>query len=49
MEVLTREEVADISIIKAEIIEDGRAVGILLRESDGTVSAVRISVDQLAD
>ena len=33
----------------AEVIEDGKAVGLLLREADGTVSAIRISVEQLAD
>lgn len=33
----------------AEVIEDGKAVGVLLRESDGTVSAIRITVEQLAD
>ena len=32
-----------------DIIEDAKAVAILLREFDGTVSAIRISVDQLAD
>lgn len=33
----------------AEIIEDGQAVGLLVKETDGTVSAIRISVEQLAD
>lgn len=33
----------------AEIIEDGKAVGIFLREFDGTISAIRIPVEQLAD
>ncbi len=33
----------------AEVIEDGKAVGVLLREFDGTISAVRIPVEQLAD
>jgi hypothetical protein len=33
----------------AEIIEDGQAIGILLREWDGSVSAIRIPVEQLAD
>ena len=32
-----------------DIIEDGKAVAVLLREFDGTISAIRISVDQLAD
>lgn len=34
---------------RVEIIERGRAIGVLLREADGTVSAIRISVEQLAD
>jgi len=34
---------------KVEIIENGEAIAILLREKDGTISAIRISVDQLAD
>lgn len=33
----------------AEVIEDGAAVGIFLREADGTISAIRVSVEQLAD
>lgn len=37
------------TIIKAEIIENGDALAVLVRETDGTVSAVRISVGQLAD
>ncbi len=36
-------------IERVEIIEDGKAIGVLLREFDGTVSAIRITVDQLAD
>lgn len=32
-----------------EIIEDGKAIGILLREFDGTISAIRIAVEQIAD
>jgi hypothetical protein len=32
-----------------DIIEDAKAVAILLREFDGTISAIRISADQLAD
>lgn len=32
-----------------DIIEDGKAVAVLLREFDGTISAIRISVEQLAD
>lgn len=34
---------------KAEPIENGQAIGILLREYDGTISAVRIGIEQLAD
>lgn len=34
---------------QAEIMNDGQEIGILLREFDGTVSAVRIDVSQLAD
>jgi len=36
-------------IEQVEIIDDGLAIGVLLREFDGTISAIRISVDQLAD
>lgn len=36
-------------IEQAEVIEDGQVVAILLRESDGTISAIRIAVEQLAD
>ena len=36
-------------IEEARVIEDGRAIGILLREFDGTISAIRIGVEQLAD
>lgn len=32
-----------------EVIEDGKAIGILLREFDGTISAIRIAVEQIAD
>jgi hypothetical protein len=32
-----------------EVIEDGKAIGVLLREWDGTISAIRIAVEQLAD
>lgn len=31
------------------IIEDGKALAILIREFDGTISAVRIAIEQLAD
>lgn len=34
---------------KAEIIESGKAIGVLLREFDGSISAIRIAVEQLAD
>lgn len=33
----------------ADVIEDGKAIGILLREFDGSISAIRISIEQLAD
>lgn len=36
-------------IVRAEVIEDGRALAVVLQETDGTGSAIRISVDQLAD
>lgn len=32
-----------------EIIEDGKVLAILLREFDGTISAVRIPIEQVAD
>jgi hypothetical protein len=34
---------------KVNIIEQGRAIGVLLREFDGSVSAIRIPIEQLAD
>lgn len=34
---------------QAQIIEDGQVLAILVRESDGTISAVRLSVEQVAD
>jgi hypothetical protein len=33
----------------AEVIENGRAIAVLLREFDGTISAIRIPIEQLAD
>lgn len=39
----------DPRFVTAEVIEDGRAIAILVREADGTVSAVRIGIEQLAD
>lgn len=36
-------------IEQVEAIEDGQVIAVLLRESDGTISAIRISVEQLAD
>lgn len=33
----------------AGIIEDGKALAVLVREFDGTISAVRIGIEQLAD
>lgn len=32
-----------------EVIEEGKAIGVLLREFDGTISAIRIPIEQLAD
>jgi len=34
---------------EVKIIEQGRAIGVLLREWDGTISAIRIPIEQLAD
>ena len=34
---------------EVRVIEDGKALGILVREFDGTISAVRIGIEQLAD
>jgi hypothetical protein len=36
-------------IERAEVMNDGQELGILLGEFDGTISAIRITVDQLAD
>lgn len=36
-------------IEQAEPIEDGQALAVLVREYDGSISAVRIAVEQLAD
>lgn len=33
----------------ANVIENGQAVGIFVQELDGTVSAVRIGIEQVAD
>lgn len=33
----------------ANVMDDGQMLAVLLRESDGTVSAISISVEQLAD
>lgn len=33
----------------AEPVENGQAVAVLVREFDGSISAVRIAVEQLAD
>lgn len=37
------------TIIQADVIEDGDAVAVLLKEENGTISAIRISVEQLKD
>ena len=34
---------------QAQPIDDGQAVAILIREFDGSISAIRIAVDTLAD
>lgn len=34
---------------EAQIIEDGQTLAVLVREFDGTISAVRIDIKQLAD
>ena len=36
-------------IERVEVIEDAQVLAVLLRESDGTISAIRITVEQLAD
>jgi hypothetical protein len=36
-------------IERVEPIEDGQAIGVLLREFDGTISAVRIGIEAIAD
>lgn len=33
----------------AQIIQDGQVLAILVREFDGTISAVRLGIDQVAD
>lgn len=33
----------------AHILEDGQSLGVFVREFDGSISAVRIGVEQLAD
>lgn len=37
------------TIIQAEIIENGDALAVLVKERDGTISAVKIKVGHLAD
>jgi hypothetical protein len=37
------------TIVQCDVIENGDALAVLVKESDGTISAVRISVQQLAD
>jgi hypothetical protein len=36
-------------IERVGIVDSGQAVGIVLRERDGTVSVVRVGIDQIAD
>lgn len=33
----------------ADVMDDGQMLAVLLREYDGTISAISISVEQLAD
>lgn len=33
----------------ASVLDDGQTLAVLVREFDGTISAVRIGVEQLAD
>jgi len=35
--------------LKVEIIEGGKAIGILLKEDNSEVSSVRLGIEQLAD
>ena len=35
--------------LKVEVIESGQAIGILLQEDNGSVSSVRLGIEQLAD
>ena len=35
--------------LKVEVIEGGRAIGIVFEESTGLVSSVRLGIEQLAD
>lgn len=37
------------TLVDAQIIENGEALAVLLKERDGKISAIRISVQQLAD
>ena len=37
------------TIMQAEVIENGDALAVLVKERNGTISAIRITVDQLAD
>ena len=42
-------EIIGARILRAQVIEDGQAIAVVLQEADGTGSAIRISVRQLAD
>ena len=33
----------------AEVIEDGKAIALLVREFDGSFSAIRVAIEQVAD
>ncbi len=37
------------TIVQCDVIENGDALAVLVKERDGTISAIRIAVEQLAD
>lgn len=49
MDVIARPDGHVAFIERAEVIDGGAAVAIVLREHDGTTSAIRIRAEQLAD
>ena len=48
-EIIPRVSVCDALFERVEILEDGRALGVIVRETDGTLSVVRIAIEQVAD